>query len=157
MDNVTVRTAEPKDLPTLLQFEQGVIEAERPFDETLKREDILYYDMEAMLATPNVELVVAELGGNVIASGYARIEEAKPYLKHDQHAYLGFMYTLPEHRGKGVNQKVIDALRQWANGQGVTEMRLEVYVENVGAIKAYEKVGFSGLIVKMRSGTIDAL
>lgn len=156
IENVTVRTAESRDLPTLLQFEQGVIEAERPFDETLKREDILYYDMEAMLAAPNVELVVAEVDGEVIASGYARIEEAKPYLKHDQHAYLGFMYTHPEHRGKGVNQKVIDALRQWANDQGVTEMRLEVYVENVGAIKAYEKVGFSGLIVKMRSSVNDA-
>jgi len=150
MDEVIVRTAEKKDLETLLRFEQGVIEAERPFDVTLKRDDIRYYDMAAMLATPNVRLVVAELNGEVVGSGYARIEESKPYLKHDQHAYMGFMYTVPEHRGKGVNQKIIEALEQWANSHDVTEMRLEVYVENLAAIRAYEKVGFSGLLLKMR-------
>lgn len=153
MQDITVRRAETNDLPTLLQFEQGVIEAERPFDVTLRRDDIRYYDMAAMLTAPNVELVLAELNGEVVGSGYARIEESKPYLKHDQHAYMGFMYTVPEHRGKGVNQKIIEALEQWANAQGVTEMRLEVYVENLAAIRAYEKVGFSGLLLKMRKST----
>ena len=149
--SITVRPAEPKDLDTLLRFEQGVIEAERPFDVTLG-DDIRYYDMEAMMKTPNVTLVVAELDGEVIASGYARIEEAKPYLKHDRHSYMGFMYTVSEHRGKGVNWKIIEALEQWSQSQGVDEMRLEVYIDNLAAIKAYEKVGFAGYVLKMRKG-----
>ncbi|MEQ1646013.1 MAG: GNAT family N-acetyltransferase [Pyrinomonadaceae bacterium] len=151
MDDINVRPADLKDLPTLLRFEQGVIEAERPFDVTLG-DDIRYYDMEAMLATPNVRLVVAELDGEVIASGYARIEEAKPYLKHDRHSYMGFMYTVPEHRGKGVNWKIIEALEEWSRSQGVTEMRLEVYIDNLAAVRAYEKVGFAGYVLKMRKG-----
>lgn len=149
MNKIIVRAATLADLDTLLIFEQGVIEAERPFDVTLKREDTRYYDMQAMISAPNIRLVVAELDGELVASGYARIEESKPYLKHDQHAYMGFMYTVPEHRGKGFNREIIEALENWALSQGVTEMRLEVYVENVGAIKAYEKVGFSGSILKM--------
>ena len=35
-----VRKATLDDLPTLLLFEQGVIEAERPFDPTIKSGDI---------------------------------------------------------------------------------------------------------------------
>lgn len=151
MDRITVRTAIAADLPALLRFEEGVIEAERPFDVKLG-DDIRYYDMEAMLVTTNVRLVVAELEGEVIGSGYARIELAKPYLKHDQHAYMGFMYTVPEHRGKGVNWKIIEALEQWSMSQGVTEMRLEVYIDNLAAIRAYEKVGFAGYVLKMRKG-----
>lgn len=150
MKEMIVRPAVLDDLDVLLEFEQGVIEAERPFDVTLKRGDIRYYDMEAMIATPNIRLVVAELDGELVASGYARIEESKPYLNHARHAYMGFMYTVPKHRGKGVNRKIIEALEDWSLSQGVTEMRLEVYVENVGAIRAYEKVGFSGSILKMR-------
>ncbi len=150
MKQIIVRTATLADLDTLLIFEQGVIEAERAFDATLKTEGICYYDMEAMLTLPNVELMVAEVEGDLVGSGYARIEDAKPYLKHDRHAYLGFMYTVPEHRGKGVNQKIVEALQQWSLSQGVPEMRLEVYVDNLAAIRAYEKIGFSVYILKMQ-------
>jgi len=151
MDEINVRPASLQDLPTLLRFEQGVIKAERPFDVTLA-DDIRYYDMEAMLTTPSVRLVVAEVDGEVIGSGYARIEDAKPYLRHDRHSYMGFMYTVPEHRGKGVNWKIIEALEEWSRSQGVTEMRLEVYIDNLAAVRAYEKVGFAGYVLKMRKG-----
>ncbi len=148
--DVVVRPAEINDLEKLLEFEQGVIEAERPFDVTLKREPINYYDLKAMLAAPHICLVVAEFDGEIVGSGYARIEESKPYLTHDRHSYMGFMFTVPEHRGKGINQKIIEALEQWSLSQGVTEMRLEVYVVNASAVRAYEKIGFSGSILKMR-------
>lgn len=148
--DVVVRQAEVDDLENLLRFEQGVIEAERPFDVTLKREPINYYDMRSMLEAPHIRLVVAEVEGEIVGSGYARIEDSKPYLTHDRHSYMGFMFTLPEYRGKGINQKIIEDLEQWSLSQGVTEMRLEVYVANSSAIRAYEKIGFSGNILKMR-------
>jgi GNAT superfamily N-acetyltransferase len=148
--NLIVREAQAADLEKVLEFEQGVIEAERPFDPTLKREPIRYYDMAAMLAAPNIRVVVAEAEGELVASGYARIEESKPYLTHDKHSYMGFMFTAPAYRGKGVNQKIIEALENWSLSQGVMEMRLEVYIENTSAIRAYEKIGFSGHILKMR-------
>lgn len=60
------------------------------------------------------------------------------------------MYVLPEYRGKGVNGKLIEQLRQWAKSKGITEMRLLVYYNNTNAIKAYEKCGFSQLMIEMR-------
>lgn len=147
---IVVRKAEVDDLDRLLEFEQGVIETERPFDPSLKRENTRYYDMAAMLAAPQVRVVVAELDGELIGSGYARIEDSKPYLTHDRHSYMGFMFTVPEHRGKGVNQKIIDNLEQWSLSQGVTEMRLEVYTDNLAAIRAYEKIGYSVNVLKLR-------
>lgn len=53
-----------------------------------------------MITAPHIELLVAETDRELIASGYARIERAKPYLPHTRHAYLGFMYVAPEHRGR---------------------------------------------------------
>jgi GNAT superfamily N-acetyltransferase len=151
MENIIIRPATLADMDTLLRFEQGVIIAERPFDPTLKDEHINYYDLVGLIESDDVELLVAELAGELIGSGYARIEESKIYLKHPKHAYLGFMYVEPEHRGKGVNQKIIESLKAWAAARNVTECRLQVYYDNLPAIKAYEKIGFSKLMIKMRS------
>jgi GNAT superfamily N-acetyltransferase len=151
MGEIRVRPATASDLEILLVFEQAMIVAERPFDETIRSgEGVRYYDLAGLIASPQVEIVVAEHGSQIIACGYARIEDSKPYLKHLQHAYLGFMYTVREHRGKGVNKAIIKELEQWAIARGVLEMQLEVYTSNVAAIKAYEKVGFVPNMVEMR-------
>lgn len=152
MDNIIIRKASLKDMDTLLRFEQGVISAERPSDSTLKDDPIKYYDIEEMIIASHIELVVAEVDHEVIGSGYARIEEAKPYLKHKRYSYLGFMYVDPDHRGKGVNRKIIEALKQWSVSQEITEIRLEVYFTNVTAISAYEGAGFSKHMLEMRLG-----
>jgi ribosomal protein S18 acetylase RimI-like enzyme len=150
MENIIIRPASFADMDTLLRFEQGVITAERPFDPTLKDDPINYYDLVGMIERPDIELLVAELNGELIGSGYARIEEAKVYLKHPKHAYLGFMYVDPAHRGKGVNQKIITTLKKWATERNINELRLDVYYDNLPAIKAYEKIGFSKLMIEMR-------
>lgn len=150
MEQIIVRPAALEDIDVLLRFEQGVITAERPFDVTLREDPITYYDIEGMIAAPHIELVVATLGDTIIGSGYARIEKAKPYAAHEQYAYLGFMYVDPQYRGKGINNKIIDALKAWSLTQNITEMRLEVYHDNLSAIKAYEKAGFSKYMIQMR-------
>ncbi|MBA6157051.1 GNAT family N-acetyltransferase [Tenacibaculum sp. S7007] len=147
---IATRSARLEDLPILLDFEQGVINFERPFDPTLKEEKISYYDIKVMILSDEVEVIVAVENNEVIGSGYARIEEVKPYLKHSKHAYLGFMFVKPSHRGRGVNKLVIEALYSWIKSKGITEVRLDVYADNPGAIKAYEKVGFKSLLINMR-------
>ena len=99
--------------------------------------------------------LLRELDNKVIASGYARIDKSKPYLKHSHHAYLGFMYVLPEYRGQGINKRIMDVLKNWAAAQNITEFRLEVYYDNVSAIKAYEKFGFSRYFLEMRFNLKD--
>lgn len=152
MNGLHIRKATINDLEMLLTFEQGVITTERPFDPTLKGDPNRYYDIEQMIDAPNIELLVADLDGSIIASGYARIEEAKPYLQHEQHAYLGFMYVLPAYRGKGINKMIIDALTAWSLKKNITELRLDVYQQNEAAIKAYERAGFSRHMLAMRKG-----
>lgn len=150
MEDIVIRAATTNDLDTLLQFEQGVIGTERPFDPTLKPGQTRYYDIEEMIRAPHVQLVVAEVAGKVVASGYARIEPAKSYLLHTHHCYLGFMYVLPAHRGRGINKMILEALRDWSLSKEISELRLDVYVSNRAAIAAYEKAGFKAHMMQMR-------
>ncbi|RYZ24119.1 MAG: GNAT family N-acetyltransferase [Chitinophagaceae bacterium] len=148
---IRVRLATAADLETLRRFEQGVIAAERPFDPTLRPDPIQYYDLEAMLASDNVDLVVVEdVHGTLLGSGYARVEASRPFVLPAEYAYLGFMYVVPEARGRGINALILDKLKALARARGITELRLEVYAGNEPAIRAYTKAGFEEVLVWMR-------
>ena len=150
MADIKIRKATHEDLNQLYVFEQDLIRTERPFDPTIK-EKTHYYDLKEMITASHIHLVVAELNNRIIGTGYARLETSKHYLKHSTHAYLGFMYVLPEHRGKGINKEIMEALKTWIRSQNIAELRLEVYQNNISAIKAYEKFGFEKHILEMRT------
>ncbi|MBO0331633.1 GNAT family N-acetyltransferase [[Muricauda] lutisoli] len=150
LPKVNIRTATLEDLPVLLNFEQEIIKAERPFDVTIKEGPISYYDIGEMIQDPKAHVVVAETEGKIVASGYAIPKRARHYLDHELYAYLGFMYTDEGFRGKGINALIVDELKQWSQQEGYKEIRLTVYNENLPAIKAYEKVGFKKHIIEMR-------
>lgn len=150
MENINIREADLNDLDILLTFQQGMVDAERPFDSTLKPGPLYAYSVAEIIEATHSAMFVAETGTEIIGCGYVRIDESKHYLKHQQHAHLGLMYVVPSHRGKGVNKLIIDALKQWAQQRNIMEIRLDVYASNSSAIKAYEKVGFAGHLLTMR-------
>ena len=147
---IEIRKAIEDDKDTLLRFEQGIIEAERPFDNTLKTGEIHYYDLIELIKSKSAEVLVAVIGHEIVGSGYAKIIQAKPYQKYSEYAYIGFMYVKPTFRGQGVSQKILDQLIDWSKGQNITEVRLEVYDENTIAKNAYLKKGFKPNLLEMR-------
>lgn len=148
-----IRKAETKDLDTLKEFEQEIIRYERLFAPNLKKDPITYYNIKNLIERESAYLVVAVVNNKIIGSGYALIETSKPYIKPNKYAYLGFMYVLPEYRGKGVNGQLIDHLLDWAKSRGLTEIQLDVYAENKSALSAYKKKGFAPNLLKMRLNT----
>lgn len=150
MNNITIRPATLEDLPILYEFEQGIIQAERPFDPTLKSGHINYYDLKALTESDQAEVVVAEVAGEVVASGYAHIKDGKDFQSHNQFAYLGFMFVKPDHRGQGIITQILDELKSWSQSRGINEIRLEVYNDSDPAVRAYEKAGFKKHLVEMR-------
>ena len=100
MNPIYVRKANLNDLKTLLEFEQGVIKAERPLDPFLKNGPLTYYDIPKMITSRDAHLTVAVFNEEIIASGYVRIEKSKHYHKNQQHGYIGFIYVKELFRGK---------------------------------------------------------
>ena len=131
-------------------FEQGVLQEERPFNPSIKASDAFYYDIEKLICDNKTCLQVACDEDRVVACGYAQIRPSKQSLQHDQHGYLGFMFVLPEYRGKGINKMIMDFLSNWCKGHGITDLYLDVYAQNTSAIRAYEKVGFEPCLVEMK-------
>ena len=149
-----IREATQADLPILLDFEQALIAYERPFAPNLRKGKISYYDLSAYIKAADVRVVVAEIAGKIVGSGYALIKENKVYKAPQYYVYLGFMYVVDEYRGQGINSQIMKDLIDWGKAQGYTEFQLDVYAENEIALKAYTKAGLVPEILTMRLNNI---
>lgn len=149
MNDIVFRSATRIDLPILKEFEQGIVDAERPYDSSLKSGSIQYYDLNALITSTESEVIVATKDSHIIGSAYITIKEARPYVNHTHYGYLGFMFVKPEFRGQGINKRIIEQLKNWALQKDIHVLRLDVYNDNVPAIAAYEKAGFSRHLINM--------
>ncbi|TVZ56312.1 ribosomal protein S18 acetylase RimI-like enzyme [Lutibacter sp. Hel_I_33_5] len=150
MTEVSIRKAKIEDLKTLLEFEQGVIEAEKPLDPFLKKGDMFYYNIPNLITNKNIYLVVAVSNNKLVGSGYVRIDNSKQYHKNPLHGYVGFIYVKPDSRGQRISGKIIEALKNWSKENNLNELRLDVYHNNPAAIKSYERFGFNKSMINMR-------
>ena len=139
-----IRQATLNDLEILLEFEQLLIDYERNLTSHIKVGHINYYDIESFIKKPDAIVIVAETNGEIIGSGYALIRSNKTYKTPDKYVYLGFMYVKEEHRGKGVNKRIMNELIEWGKKSGYQIFKLDVYSNNSSAINAYQKAGFKG-------------
>ncbi len=151
-----IRQATIEDLSILLNFEQKIIEAERPMDQTLIQDKkISYYNIEEYILSKHTEVVVVEVEGEIAGSGYGQIRDRLAYFAQKQLGYIGFMYVKDQYRGKGISQKIIRHLYDWFKTKNIEEIRLTVYEKNPTAIRAYEKVGFEKHLIEMRVNLKD--
>ena len=150
MNDLIFRKAKLEDQAYLRILEQKVVEAERPFNDSIKLEGAIYYDLEQLINDDSSYLLVAEANNRIIGTGYAQIRDSKKSLKHQKHSYLGFMFVEPDYRGLGINKLIMDNLMEWSKAQGILDFYLDVYDGNDAAIRAYEKVGFTKSLIEMK-------
>ena len=149
MSKFSIRIATLNDLQTLLEFEQGVVEAEKPLDPFLGEGTLNYYNIPELITAEHIYFIVAVANEEIVACGYARIDNSKVYQKNPQHGYVGFMYVKPNFRGQRISTLILESLKDWAKENELKELRLDVYNNNIGAVKAYERFGFTKILVNM--------
>ena len=87
---------------------------------------------------------VALIGGEVV--GWCDI--IRHVVAARSHRGRPGMGVVPDHRGRGLGSRLIQATLDQARRAGFTRIELEVYVDNAPAIALYETVGF------VREGTV---
>jgi dTDP-4-amino-4,6-dideoxy-D-galactose acyltransferase len=69
-------------------------------------------------------------------SGFITISAGNP-------ARIGLLAVHPEYQGMGIGSKLLAGVRLWCSQQGCTELRVATQGSNLGAIRLYEKNGFT--------------
>ena len=147
--NYRLRPATKEDLPILLIFEQGIIQAERLFGNSFKEGEIHYYDLASKIDNENAQILVIDADGEIVASGFVEILDAEEYEKYSKYSSFRFMYVKEGHRNKGLNKMILDGLIEWSDSKDIKEIKLHVFDENTPAMHAYLKAGFKKTLVEM--------
>lgn len=95
-------------------------------------------DMHKAYTQPRTAYFVCEIDGSVVGGGGVAPLEGGD----EETCELKKMYFLPEGRGKGLGQQVLDACLKAATEIGYTYCYLETFNTMQQAMKLYEKNGF---------------
>ncbi len=95
---------------------------------------------------------VTAVAGDTVVGGCDILPNSAAGFRHV--ARLG-MYVLPEWRRQGIGRRLLDACLALARNSGIEKVELEVFSDNIGAIKLYESLGFSREGVKVRGRKLD--
>jgi len=86
------------------------------------------------LASADALFVATAQDGELV--GYAMVELV------EGHAHLGQISVLPEHGGQGVGTQLLDAVADWAQGQGHREITLTTFRDLPFNAPLYSKRGY---------------
>ncbi len=132
--NVRVRRAESSDLDDLVMLEERTFDSDRMSRAQYRR----HLDSDSALV-----LVASANHRNFLGTAVVF------FRKRSRVARLYSLATQPETRGKGVGTALVEAVEAAARQRRCRVLRLEVRIDNHGAIRHYERLGYR------RIGTLE--
>ncbi|MGH7669688.1 MAG: GNAT family N-acetyltransferase [Gemmatimonadaceae bacterium] len=152
---VVVRPATTEDLPTLgtlgasLMAMHHELDGARFIAPTAHTEARYAAFLGSQLTNPDVVMLVAETGGEVVGYVYAGIE-GLDYMALRGPAGVGYdLIVDPVHRGLGVGRSLLDATLVAFRSRGATQIVLSAAEGNVAAQRLFATVGFRRTMVEM--------
>jgi ribosomal protein S18 acetylase RimI-like enzyme len=105
----------------------------------------------ALIADENATILVAEDDNQVIGAIQALIREAPdiPIFVPRRYAVIDSIIVSQTYRRSGVGQALMEEAHLWALDKGATQVELNVWEFNQGALAFYERLGYSTASRKM--------
>ncbi|MBN2101645.1 MAG: GNAT family N-acetyltransferase [Candidatus Aenigmarchaeota archaeon] len=97
----------------------------------------------------NTVFVIAEENGKVIGFAGAEIKKNGSDLKARQQGHLFSLYVRPNHRRKGIAEKLLNEVMKWFKEKKIDYLTLERWDHNKIAASLYRKFGYRDRVVSM--------
>jgi GNAT superfamily N-acetyltransferase len=134
----TIRKANRNDAETLVRFTlQEALEAEGRDDEAAVRRGVYGAFEDPSRAT----YWLAESAGEPVASTSVVTEWSD--FRGGYYWWIQSLFIVPEHRGTGLFERLIDHLARTAADAGAVDLRLYAHRSNERALRAYRRCGFA--------------
>lgn len=107
--------------------------------------------VSSIIADDSACLFVAEHGSQIIGLVLTFVREAAdiPIMASRRYAVIDNLVVKTKFRRFGVGQALLDRAHRWVSRRGVTDVELNVWEFNKGAIAFYEKMGYATASRKM--------
>jgi ribosomal protein S18 acetylase RimI-like enzyme len=151
----TVRRATPADLPRIGRLGALLVEEHHAFDARrfLAARHRTPADYAAFMSTqldePDVVVLVADDGGDVIGYAYAAVEGYDYMALRGPAGVLHDVIVDPEYRGRGVGRLLLDATLAYLTTRGAPRVVLSTAERNEAAQRLYASAGFRRTMVEM--------
>jgi RimJ/RimL family protein N-acetyltransferase len=102
-----------------------------PFDQVEKLIESSYESTDDLFLVAKTK---SDILGTLTFSRYSKMET--------RHSGDFGMSVHPDHRRKGIGNRLIKELESWAQANGICKIELQVWSNNIPAIRLYEKLGY---------------
>lgn len=92
---------------------------------------------------PDVELLVCELGGNVVGLCIVRIDHAPAILEETERAEITDIGVRPAFRRRGLASLLLEAALEWIRDRGVSRVEIQVASDNPEGQAFWRAHGFA--------------
>lgn len=147
-----IRKASRGDLDTLVTF---TLQEAREAEDIEKNVDDVRCGVETGLEDPAIATywVAESADGKVIAATSVVTEWSNFHGKH--YWWVQSMFIVPEHRGRGLVELLLDHLTKVAREAGALDLRLYAHKLNQRALQAYRRCGFSAAPYTIMTRRLD--
>ncbi len=151
----TIRPAATADLPTIGRLGALLVKVHHDFDPkrfiaATPQTEIGYgMFLGTQLGEPNVVVLVAERGGQVLGYTYSGVE-GRDYMALRGPA--GVLYDIvvdPAYRAQGVGRMLLDATLEALKGRGAPRVVLSTAEQNASAQRLFARAGFRRTMIEM--------
>ena len=152
---VTVRPAAPADLAAIGRLGALLVRTHHDFDPerfiaaTPQTEHAYDSFLRTQLEEPNVVVLVAERGGDVLGYTYAGIEGHDYMSLRGPAGVLHDIVVDPAHRGHGVGRLLLDATLAALKARGAPRVVLSTAERNEPAQRLFARAGFRRTMLEM--------
>ena len=136
-NNLIIREAEPKDAEENIIMVKQVIKETGFFPHTAEEFNITV-DNEIVYMKSTALFLLAEIDGKIVGS--ATLDRSD--LKKLEHNVTFGITILKEYCGLGIGSILMEKVIEWTKSEGIEKIELEVFENNISAIKLYKKFGF---------------
>lgn len=140
-----VRKATFEDIPAIAElYREQFREMAKLMPDFIKEGDQSKDFLEKTISNDDSDIIVYENDGTVV--GFILLQaKARPdfdFMISGKYCYIMDVIVTESHRNKGFGTALMNLAKDWTKEQNCSFINLDVLVNNPGAIKRYEKLGF---------------
>lgn len=140
-----IRKATVDDIPAIAElYREQFREMAKLIPDFIKEGDQSVEFLEKTISSDDSDILVYEDNGNVVGFILLQAKERPDFdfMLPGKYCYIMDIIVTEAHRNKGFGAALMNAAKNWAKEQNCSFLNLDVLVNNTGAIKVYEKIGF---------------
>ena len=140
-----IRKSTVDDIPAIAElYREQFREMSKLIPDFIKEGDQSIEFLEKTISNDDSDILVYENDGTVVGFILLQAKERPSFdfMIPGKYCYIMDIIVTESHRNKGFATALMNSAKDWAKEQNCNLINLDVLVNNHGAIKLYEKLGF---------------